>query len=139
MVSIYKPTLEEFMQEAAAARSTKPVAYLQSHVETESDERRQSDGSWVITPVNAVTVLASGWNDRGQIVAWQCMIGRVYYRAEVGDANALSDRFQELVAEADRIAHQLRERLAIHFEIRAGVVADSPVYSALPEWVRDPC
>ena len=139
MVRIYKSTLEAFIQEAAAVQNPMPVAYLQSHVETESDERRQSDGSWNVTPVNVVTVLVSGWNDRWQIVAWQSTIGRVYYRTECGDATALSDRFQELVAEADRIAHQLRERLAIHFEIRAGVVADSPVYSPLPEWVRDPC
>jgi hypothetical protein len=139
MVSIYQSTLEAFIQEAAAVQNPMPVAYLQSHVETESDERRQSDGSWNVTPVNVVTVLVSSWNDLGQIVAWQSTIGRVYYRTECGDATALSGRFRQLVAEADHIADRIRQHLAVHFEIRTGVVSDNPVYSPLPEWVRDPC
>ena len=70
-MKIYKPSMEDFVAEALLGAVERPVVYLQTHVETESDERRQPDGSLLVTPVNAVSVLATTWNREGRVIAWQ--------------------------------------------------------------------
>ena len=88
MIRIYKPSFEDFVAEALDVEGERPVVYLQTRVESSSDERRQPDGSLLITPVNEVSVLASAWNRQGRVIAWQIPNGRVYYRQD-GDYDAL--------------------------------------------------
>lgn len=138
MIRIYKPSFEDFVAEALDVEGERPVVYLQTRVESSSDERRQPDGSLLITPVNEVSVLASAWNRQGRVIAWQISNGRVYYRQD-GDYDALviSERFQGMVGIARVVEESVRQALTDRFDVRAGVVDDAPVYGSRPAWLEE--
>ncbi len=136
-MKIYKPSMEDFVAEALLSAVERPIVYLQAHVETESDERRQPDGSLLVTPVNAVSVLATTWNREGRVIAWQIAMGCVYYRC---DPDTIRTRFRELVTDAEIAEARIREALNDHFDVRRGVLSDLPVYGSHPAWLRgEPC
>jgi len=137
MIRIYKPSFEDFVAEALDVEGERPVVYVQTRVESRSDERRQPDGSLLITPVNEVSVLASAWNRQGRVIAWQISNGRVYYRQD-GDCDALviSERFQGMVGNARVVEESVRQALTDRFDVRAGIVDDAPVYGSRPAWLE---
>ncbi len=139
MIRIYKPSFEAFVAEARGVRSERPVVYIQTHSESETDERKQPDGSLLIIPVLHVSVLVSAWNREDRIIAWQLTKGRVYYRQEGDyDALAISERYRHMVNGARVVEERVRQALMNHFDVRAGVVSDAPVYGASPGWLEDP-
>jgi hypothetical protein len=71
MIRIYKPSFEEFVAEAHDVGSERPVAYVQTHRESEADERKKPDEPLFITPVLHVSVLVSAWNREDGKIAWQ--------------------------------------------------------------------
>jgi len=139
MIRIYKPTFEEFVAEASGVLSDRPVVYVQTHSESETDERKQPDGSLLITPVLHVSVLVSAWNREDRIIAWQMSKGRVYYRQERAyDAMAIRERYRYFVNRAQVAEESVRRALMEHFDVRAGVVNDTPIYGVSPGWLEDP-
>lgn len=139
MIRIYKPSFEEFVAEARDVQSERPVVYVQTHSESEADERKQPDGSLLITPVLHVSVLVSAWNREDRIIVWQMTKGRVYYRQEGDcDAMAMSERYRHILNAAQVVEERVRTALMGRFDVRAGVVNETPVYGASPGWLEDP-
>ncbi len=140
MIRIYKPTIEDFVTEALAGADGRPAVYLQTHVEMESDERRQADGSYWVAPVNVVSIVASAWNREGRVIVWQVVKARVYYRCDGSrDALNIEGQFQRAVAAAHSTEERIRRELVERFEVRRGVVSDTPVYGEQPAWLEAAC
>jgi hypothetical protein len=138
MIRIYKPSFEEFVAEARDVRSDRPVVYIQTRSESETDERKQPDGSLLITPVSHVSILVSAWNREDRIIAWQMTRGRVYYRQKgANDAMAIGERYRHILNGARVVEERVRLVLMDHFDVRAGVVNDTPIYCASPGWLED--